>query len=96
MSPGCAPRTDPPAPLPAPIAVPVTITPPADLLRCADRPAGLPEDPALVAQIPTRARAGIIRLARAFGANADQLDRLVEFVSPGACHPKPSAALPKD
>ena len=96
MSPACAPRTDPPAPLPVPLAVHVTIAPPADLLRCADRPAGLPEDPALVAQIPTPARAGIIRLARAFGVNADQLDRLVDFVSPGACRPLPSASSPKD
>ena len=68
-----------------PVAVPVKDTPPAELLRCADRPAGLPEDDDVVAQIPTRARAGIIRLARAFGANASQLDRLIEWAAPGTC-----------
>lgn len=71
-----------------PVAVPVKDTPPAELLRCADRPEGLPEDKDLVAQIPTRARAGIIRLARAFAGNADRNDRLVNWNVPGSC-PKP-------
>jgi len=70
---------------PPPVAVKVKDTPPAELLRCADRPAGLPEDPALVAQIPTKIRAGIIRLAKAFGANAAQLDRLIDWNAPGSC-----------
>ena len=74
-----------------PVAVKVKDTPPAELLRCADRPAGLPEDPALVAQIPTRIRAGIIRLARAFGANAAQLDRLIAWAAPGTCGGKEAA-----
>jgi hypothetical protein len=65
--------------------VKVKDTPPAELLRCADRPAGLPEDSALVAQIPTKIRAGIIRLAKAFGANAAQLDRLIDWNAPGSC-----------
>lgn len=62
--------------------------PPSDLMLCADRPEGLPEDPDLIAQIPTRMRAGIIRLARAFGANADRLDRLVDWTTPGTCAAK--------
>ena len=70
---------------PVPVAVPVKDTPPAELTRCADRPEGLPEDPALVAQIPTRIRAGVIRLARAFAGNAAQLDRLVNWAAPGSC-----------
>jgi hypothetical protein len=84
-SPACAPRPPIKVEVPVPVAVKVKDTPPAALLACADRPAGLPEDPALVAQIPTRARAGIIRLARAFGANANQLDRLIDWIAPGSC-----------
>lgn len=84
-SPACAPRADLAVEKPVPVAVPVAVAPPAELMRCADRPEGLPEDPAIIAQIPTSVRAGIIRLARAFGANAAQLDRLIEWNSPGAC-----------
>jgi hypothetical protein len=65
--------------------------PPADLLTCADRPAGLPEDASLIAQIPTAIRAGIIRMARAFRANADGKDRLVNWLTPNAC-PSPKVA----
>ncbi|WP_247599511.1 hypothetical protein [Sphingomonas sp. PAMC26645] len=60
-------------------------TPPAELLTCATRPEGLPEDPSLIAQIPTKIRAGIIRLARAFAGNADRADRLVNWNVPGTC-----------
>lgn len=74
-----------------PVAVPVKTTPPAELLVCADRPEGLPEDPDLIAQIPTKLRAGIIRLARAFGANASRHDRLVDWHQPGTCHAKKDA-----
>lgn len=88
--PGCArPAADLPPPAPLPIAVAIKPpAPPAELLACADRPAGLPEDPALIAQIPTTIRAGIIRLARAFGANADRQDRLINWSAPGTC-PEP-------
>ena len=68
-----------------PVAVTVKSTPPAELLICADRPEGLPEDADLIAQIPTKLRAGIIRLARAFGANASRLDRLINWNAPGTC-----------
>ena len=71
-----------------PVAVVVKDTPPAELTACAKRPEGLPEDPALIAQIPTRIRAAIIRLARAFATNASQLDRLVEWNAPGSCPAK--------
>lgn len=72
--------------MPVPVAVAVTPPkPPAELLQCADRPAGLPEDPALIAQIPTAIRAGIIRLAKAFSVNADRLDRLTDWSVPGTC-----------
>lgn len=68
-----------------PIVVKVKETPPAELLTCATRPEGLPEDPSLIAQIPTKIRAGIIRIARAFAANADRADRLVNWNAPGTC-----------
>jgi len=82
----CAPHTEaPPAVVSTPIVVKVKDTPPAELLACAERPEGLPEDPALIAQIPTAIRAGIIRLARAFAGNADRADRLVNWNAPGTC-----------
>ena len=84
--PACARHAEaPPAVVSTPIVVKVKDTPPAELLRCAERPEGLPEDPALIAQIPTKIRAGIIRLARAFSANADRSDRLVNWNAPGTC-----------
>lgn len=87
-SPGCVPR---PADLPAPSPIAIKVDPPrppAELTACADRPDGLPEDPDLIAQIPTRLRAAIIRLARAFNGNADRLDRLTNWTAPGACPAK--------
>ena len=88
--PACGRRAEaPPATVSTPIVVKVKDTPPAELLKCADRPDGLPEDPSLIAQIPTKIRAGIIRLARAFAGNADRNDRLVNWNAPGSC---PSAA----
>lgn len=84
--PGCAHRAADLPPAPAPVAIKVEpARPPAELLACAERPAGLPEDPNLIAQIPTRLRAGIIRLAQAFGANADRQDRLIDWTAPGTC-----------
>jgi len=84
--PACARHAEaPPALTPPPIVVKVKDTPPANLLICAERPDGLPEDPPLIAQIPTKIRAGIIRLARAFAANADRADRLVNWNAPGTC-----------
>ena len=84
--PACARHAEaPPAVVPAPIIVKVKDTPPAELLTCATRPDGLPEDPSLIAQIPTKIRAAIIRLARAFAGNADRNDRLVNWNVPGSC-----------
>lgn len=88
--PGCAQRVvEVPVEKPVPVAVTIKETPPAELTRCADRPEGLPEDPSLIAQIPTAVRAGFIRMARAFAANASQLDRLVNWTAPGSC-PEPT------
>lgn len=86
MLPGCAHRiVEVPVAHDVPIAQPLRDAPPAELTTCAERPAGLPEDPALVAQIPAAIRAGVIRMAQAFGANADRLDRLVNWNVPGQC-----------
>jgi hypothetical protein len=86
--PGCAAlRAD--APPPAPVAVAIEPPrPPAELLACADRPAALAEDRALAATIPGAWRAGFIGLARAAGLNADRLDRLTNWLSPGTCSAK--------
>ena len=84
--PACARHAEaPPAVVSTPIVVKVKDTPPAELLRCAERPEGLPEDAALIAQIPTKIRAGIIRLAKSFATNADHLDRLINWNTPAAC-----------
>lgn len=84
--PGCAPRVvEVPVEQPVPVAVPIQRNPPTDLTGCAERPQGLPEDPTLIAQIPTAVRAGVIRMARAFAGNASQLDRLVNWHKPGTC-----------
>lgn len=86
--PGCAAlRADVPPPAPVAVAVePPRL--PAELLTCAERPAALAEDPALAATIPSRWRDGFIRLARAAGMNADRLDRLTDWISPGTCSDK--------
>ena len=91
--PGCAHR--PADRVEVPVAIEARPLPPAELLRCADRPPGLPEDPDLVAQIPTAIRAGILRLAPAFAARAQALDRLAEWLAPGSCPPAiPPAPAP--
>lgn len=83
--PGCATRRADLTP-PAPVAVAVEPPrPPAELLACADRAPALAEDPALLATIPAAWRKGLIGLARAAGVNADRLDRLTNWISPGRC-----------
>ena len=83
--PGCAHRpADPPVAASVAVAIERPL-PPADLMACADRPAGLPEDASLIAQIPTAIRAGIIRMARAFRTNADGKDRLVNWLAADSC-----------
>ena len=87
--PGCAARR---VEVPGPVReVPVTVTikdtPPADLLKCPETPEGAPED--AIAQIPTSARAAMIRLAKAFRVNTGRLRRLMNWHQPGAC-PEPS------
>jgi len=68
---------------PAAVAVEVRQRPPAELLVCAERPEGFPAYSAAVLTRPVRD--ALIRLALAFGRNADRLDRLVNFNEPGTC-----------
>lgn len=65
-----------------PVAVRVSDPPPAELLRCADRPAGVPAGDAT---LPAPVRAALIGVAAAFRANADRLDRLVNWSAAGSC-----------
>lgn len=94
MLPGCAKTVEVPVDKPVSVAVRVRDTPPADLLHCADRPAPLPEDDATIALLPPSVRRALIAVARAFAANATQLDRLVEWERPGTC--PAAAAAPID
>jgi hypothetical protein len=63
-------------------AVRLESRPPAELSRCARRDVRLPEDQ--VAILPPALRDALIALATTFGANADQLDRLVTWIDPAA------------
>ncbi|MEI6419475.1 MAG: hypothetical protein WCO82_10430 [Sphingomonadales bacterium] len=56
-------------------------TPPADLLRCPARPAGVPAGTS--ASIPAPARAALIDLAAAYRTVVDQLGRLIAWHSGG-------------
>lgn len=86
--PGCTRTVELPVNRPVPVAVKVDDRPPAELTRCANRSARLAEDPGSWAVLPPRVRESMIAFARAFGANADQLDRLVNWNVPGSCPAK--------
>lgn len=58
-------------------------SPPADLLVCPASPAGFPEDQA--AAIPPAVRDAAVRVLTAYHAVSTQLERLIEWNSPGAC-----------
>lgn len=83
--PGCTRTVELPVDRPVPVAVKVDDKPAAELTRCADRDARLPDDADSWAVLPPRLRNALIRFARAFGANADQLDRLINWNVPGSC-----------
>ena len=70
------------------MAVTLREEPPADLLTCAERPAGLPAREGQAADtIGPEARKALERVFPAAGRNASQLDRLVNWHRPGACPP---------
>jgi hypothetical protein len=50
---------------------------------CAQRPVGFSSDASGV--LPPSVRAKLAELMEAFGANADRLDRLTNFIKPGSC-----------
>ncbi len=82
--PGCARRAvEVPVENPVPVAVEIRDTPPADLLRCPESPAGFPAD--AEANMPAGVRAAAIRMARALRERGDQLVRLIRWHNPGAC-----------
>jgi len=80
---GCVKTVTAPVEKPVPVAIKVEDIPPAELLRCAQRPSPFAKGSA--AQIPPEARAKLVELARDAGMNADQLDRLINWNSPGSC-----------
>ena len=88
LLPGCATTARADVEHPVPVAVEPDRTPPADLLQCARRDAPLAADADAWAIIPARRREELIAMARAAGWNADQLDRLVNWNSPGRCPEK--------
>lgn len=88
--PGCVKTVTIPVEKPIPVAIKVEDMPPAELLRCAERPS--PFAKGIAAQIPSDARAKLVELARDSGMNADQLDRLINWNSPGTC-PAPSVVI---
>ena len=65
-----------------PVAVIVKDTPPAELLRCPERPVGFPSANAVIAP---DTRAAIIRLAKAYAMTVDQLERLIAWNAPVGC-----------
>ncbi len=81
-SPGCT-RPSVEVVKPVPVAVTVRDTPPADLLRCPDVPAGFPIDADATMTAPVRAAA--IRMARALRERGDQLLRLIRWHDAEAC-----------
>ena len=65
-------------------------TPPADLTACPVRPIGFPID--AEATMPPAVRAAAIRLAQAYAATVDQLERLIAWTAPAPC----ASLAPKD
>lgn len=68
---------------PKPVVVTVKETPPADLLQCAQRPEAFSADAWGV--LPPGVRDKLIEIMKAFGENASQADRLVNWHAPGSC-----------
>lgn len=68
---------------PVPVAVEIRSTPPAELLRCPEQPAGFPTD--AEATMPAGVRAAAIRMARGLRDRGDQLLRLIRWHDAEAC-----------
>lgn len=65
------------------VAVETRPNPPADLLVCAERPAGVPAVDTANPGDPTLD--GLERVFAAFGRNAARFDRLINYLAPGSC-----------
>lgn len=91
--PGCAARTiEVPGPVrEVPVVKLVKDTPPAELLKCPEEPAGFPLDQ--VAQMSTASRAAAMRIGIALRVNSGRLRRLIRWLQPDAC-PAPVSAEP--
>lgn len=87
---GCGAKTDARPSSPAAIAVSTHTSPPAELLRCPERPEGFTADAWAV--MPDSVREAVIRLAKAFGANAERQERLIAWERPAGCIPAPSSS----
>lgn len=85
---GCA-RLDSRPATPAAVAVKVERLPPVDLLICPRALEGFPPD--AVATMPPAVRFAAIRLATAYAATVDRLERLIRWEAPGSC-PTPEPA----
>lgn len=79
---GCAHTSEPPPPVP-PLVITLKDKPAADLLECSVRPKGF--SPQAVAIIPADVASTLVEIGVAFGATADRLDRLVNWLEPGSC-----------
>lgn len=89
---GCAHRPAEITPPPQAVVIRVKDTPPADLTACPVRPTGFPVD--AEATMPPAVRAAAIRLAQAYAATVDQLERLIAWTAPAACV-SPAAQEPR-
>lgn len=83
--PGCARLQNKPT-APAAVALKVDDAPPADLLVCPVRPEGFP--PESVAMMPPAVRFAAIRLATAYAAAVDRLERLIAWETAASCPTK--------
>lgn len=76
---------------PPPVAVEVRDPPPADVLRCPEKPAGIPAG--VSATIPAPARQALIDIAGAYKAAVTQLERLISWHRPATpCPARPPEA----
>ena len=74
----CSPRPE--ALPPPPVVITLKDTPPAELLACPQPPDAMPTG--IAADMPAPVRAGLIRLALAYRAGIDQLERLISWNDP--------------
>lgn len=57
--------------------------PDASLMKCSERPTGFAPD--AMARMNTEMQVTLKKVGTAFGASADQLDALINWLAPGKC-----------